>query len=114
MQRPQVGLNIIQQFGDSPGLLPRRRVAFMSCQPVEFPLHMSVRFDGVKDDLPALSEYWLEQSGSALTKHRGDDPCTVPHLEEPGVFKLVDSPHRALERFFEEIFDKCRARRASL
>lgn len=82
--------------------------------PVEFPLHMSVRFDGVKDDPPALSEYWLEQSGSALTKHRGDDPCTVPHLEEPGVFKLADSPHRALERFFEEIFDKCRARRASL
>jgi hypothetical protein len=42
---------------------------------------------------------------------RGAGPCTVNIVEEPGLFNVGDDPADALEPFFAEIFDKCRARR---
>jgi len=42
---------------------------------------------------------------------RGAGPCTVNIVEEPGIFKIGDDTANALEPFFAEVFDKCRARR---
>jgi hypothetical protein len=42
---------------------------------------------------------------------RGPGPCTVDIVEEPGTFNVGDDPAKALEPFFAEVFDKCRARR---
>jgi hypothetical protein len=45
---------------------------------------------------------------------RGHVPCMVDLVEQPGTYNIGESTALALEPFFAEIFDKCRARRPPL